>query len=93
MKMTDKTIRQGVSEISGFRLDYTITYIESIVCKVEAEIRRVSSENTPEKHIGYALNSLEPLRYTFQITAEAVTAEERRTLIDDFEKTIKELME
>lgn len=92
MRMTDETIRQGVSEIGNYRLNYTITYnADNRVRKIELEIKRIQAERT-EQHIGYAFHTAEPSRYTFQLTGE-VSAEERRILIDDFEKTIKELME
>lgn len=92
MKMTGNTIKQGVSELEGFRMNYTITYDEKeTVQKVEAEIKRKPVDG-PEIHTGYASCTVEPSRYTFQLTGN-VTAGERRMLIDDFENTLKELTE
>ena len=91
MKMTDTTIRQGVSEPGSFRMNYTITYDkDNAACKVETEIKRKSAEGASDRYIGHAACNVEPFRYTFQLT-DSVTAEERRMLADDFEGTIKEL--
>lgn len=92
MRMTDEKIRKGVSEPEGFRMNYTITYgPEGQVQKVEAEIRRTPADG-PGTHTGYASYTVEPPRYTFQLTG-SVTAGERHRLTDDFENTLKELTE
>lgn len=90
MELSTETIKQGSSEVGAFKVNYSIVYdSDSKVTKIDAQFKRKSTDTIAEIYMGSA--SYSESRYNLSLTNKATT-DERESLIDEFEKTIAELV-
>lgn len=89
MNLTSDTIKQGISNVGDYRMEYTITYNgENKVSKIEAQVKKAAEGKAPV-HSGYASFISDTGRYSFQVNN--LESADRKALIEDFENTIADL--
>lgn len=95
MELSNEVIKKGTSSIPGFRLEYSVTYVDDKVKSISAQVKKlIDSEGVKtEKWVGNASLDLNLNWYTFNFTDyKVVTADDRAAIFADFEKTIKTLL-
>lgn len=95
MELTNELYKKGTSSIPGYRMDYSVKYVDEVVKTVTAQVKKLSEVDGAKKElwVGNCMLDLETNRYVFSFTNSAtVTAADRAAIFADFEKTIKALV-
>lgn len=94
MELTNEVYKKGTSSIPGYRLDYSVRFVDDVVKTVTAQVKKLLEVDGAKKEqwIGNCMLEMETNRYVISFTnSSAVTAEERAAVFSDFEKTLKAL--